>query len=137
MNLKLTRFLVNEYGAFGKLYDENDQEICVTLEHAYLGIMKGFSPKLPAGTYTCRLGPHKLEKMTTYFNTYEITNVPGHTNILFHVGNYNSDSEGCVLVGTVLFPDETSPTMIKQSSIAFTKLIALQDGADTFTLEVT
>ena len=41
----------------------------------------------------------------------EIPNVPGRTGILFHVGNYPKDTEGCILVGE--YSDE--PDYIKNS----------------------
>jgi hypothetical protein len=34
------------------------------------------------------------------YNTFEIVPVPGHSRLLFHVGNVEEDSLGCVLIGS-------------------------------------
>ncbi len=36
--------------------------------------------------------------------TYEVTGVEGHDNLLFHKGNTEADSEGCVLVAEAYDP---------------------------------
>lgn len=50
---------------------------------------------IPLGTYECKwtYSP-KFKKYT-----YEITNVPNRPGIRIHGGNYNTDTEGCVLLG--------------------------------------
>jgi hypothetical protein len=126
MNLKLKRFSFAENGIFGRLFDEQDNVIAVTLEHSYDNV-----PKIPVGLFVCKRGMHRLESMTEDFETFEITNVPGHSDILFHQGNYNKDSKGCILVGSTLGPD-----MICESRKAFEKLMQLQSGLNLFTLQV-
>lgn len=69
----------------------------VTLEHAYQN-PSGWQPIIPAGEYQCQRGTHQLTSSGP-FETYEVTGVAGHTGLLFHWGNANKDSEGCVLVG--------------------------------------
>jgi hypothetical protein len=132
MNLTLIRTDAREDGIFGTLEGPNGL-IAYTLEHAYPrgGI---FTPKLPAGIYTCVRGLHQLANMKAPFWTFEITGVPGHTNILIHIGNYNDDSEGCVLVGDTILKGPT--WMITDSRITFDKFMALQQGVDEFQLTV-
>ena len=48
---------------------------------------------IPAGYYTYRRWHSKKHP-----NTFEIL-VPGHTALLFHSGNSESDTEGCILLG--------------------------------------
>ena len=49
---------------------------------------------IPAGVYTCK------NIMSSRFGaTYEVTDVPGRSSILFHKGNFTKDTAGCVLVG--------------------------------------
>jgi hypothetical protein len=67
------------------------------LEHAY-DINGFYHPKLSPGIYTCRRGQHKL-KTGGYLLTYEICNVLRDSGILFHYGNLEQNSEGCILVG--------------------------------------
>lgn len=131
LTLKNDDFLAD--GIFGTLSDENNQTLCVTLQHAYDSANGdgSFLPKLPPGVYKCVRGQHQLASMHQPFTTFEITGVLGHTNILFHQGNYDKDSEGCVLLGVARSGD-----MILHSAIAFKQFMQLQDGIDFFTLTV-
>jgi hypothetical protein len=133
MNLKLTRNDSNANGIFGVLTDEANNQIAVTLEHSYdTGNGNGsYGPKTPPGVYVCKRSSHRLHNMDHDFTTFEVTNVPGHTNILVHWGNYNADSDGCILVG-----DERNGDMIMNSKVTFAKFMSLQDGVDQFTLTI-
>lgn len=136
MDLKLKRTDRREDGVFGQLLrQDTGQQIAVSLEHAYdSGHGDGsYTSKIPNGEYKCVRGMHKLHNMRQPFETFEITGVKGHINILFHVGNWNNDSEGCVLVGSGYGGD---PRMLYESRRAFKKLMDLQYGVDTFTLVV-
>lgn len=137
MDLILTRTDYREDGIFSVLTDENGKEIAITLEHAYPYDNQGdFAPKLQPGQYECVRGPHRLHGMTSDFETFEITGVVGHDNILFHAGNYNADSEGCVLVGMVICETDDGSWMITHSKNTFAALMALQQGVDSFNLTV-
>lgn len=116
----------NENGIFGILADENHIQIAVTLEHSY-----DSEPKLTNGSYMCVKGQHTLEHTPVPFQAFEITQVPLHTNILIHVGNYNKDSEGCVLIGKERVDD-----MITHSRDAFHEFMDSMAGVSTFTLVV-
>jgi hypothetical protein len=129
VNLKLTRNSYTPDGIFGTLTDENGNRVAMTLEHAY-PLLTTFEAKIPSGTYICVRGEHELHN-TVPFNTFEITGVAGHSNLLFHVGNFNRDSEGCVLIG-----EEKGLSMLVGSKRAFADFMTLQDGLQTFTLEV-
>src|SRR6266404_2420272 len=101
MKLTLERTDYLEHGIYGRLLNDKNDVICSTLEHAYdtnLSLMP-YAPKMHSGEYKCVRGQHRLASMNDSFTTFEITNVPDHTDILFHKGNYNKDSEGCVLLG--------------------------------------
>lgn len=135
MNLTLKRTDFREDGCFGILTrDDSGKQIAVTLEHSYdSGNGDGsYTAKLKPGVYTCVRGTHRLHDKKP-FETFEITGVKGHYGILFHVGNYNDDSEGCVLVGHY-FGGE--PRMISQSRMTFAAFMALQKGVKSFKLTV-
>lgn len=51
---------------------------------------------IPAGIYTCV--PYTSSK---HSDVYEVTDVPGRSYILFHSGNFESDTLGCILVGNI------------------------------------
>lgn len=137
MDLVLIRTQKRDDGVFGELYDAQMNQIAVTLEHAYdSGHGDGsYASKLPAGQYQCIRGEHRLHSSPIPFATFEITGVPGHSQILFHVGNYNKDSDGCVLLGK--YTQEANGTqMIGLSRSTFYKFMTLQSGVDKFTLIV-
>lgn len=126
MRFVLTRKDFTPDGIFSELTDDRGKLSLVTLEHSFDN-----KPKLYDGTFTCVRGIHQLDHGGP-FETFEITGVQGHTGILFHIGNYNKDSDGCVLLGM-----DRNDTMIEHSAIAFSKFIALTEGLQTFTLVVT
>lgn len=113
----------------------SDNVLAVTLEHAYL-IGEKWQPKLPIGTYQCVRGIHQLEGMKDPFETFEVTNVPGHSGVLFHVGNYNRDSSGCILLGLAMLKEDQGE-MISGSKIAFGGFMNLLAPLDSFQLIVT
>jgi len=140
MKLVLKRSGQNEAGVTGILSGFKDQStpqeaIAVTLEHAYNGEPK-YAPKLLPGTYTCIRGMHRLHGMTIDFETFEVTGVLGHSGILFHVGNYNEDSDGCILLGHTITHDANGRLMITDSKLTFQRFMALLVGLQSFELSV-
>lgn len=133
MDLILQRHQLKSTGIFGSLASA-DEIVAVTLEHAF---QNGdlWLPAIPEGVYTCQRGMHQLEGMKEPFETFEIMNVPGHTGILFHVGNYNRDSSGCVLLGSMIISDSAGD-MITGSSKTFQKFMQLQAPVEMFQLTV-
>lgn len=136
MNCSLTRKEFRQDGIFGEIHSEMGELVAVTLEHAY-PVLSTFMPKIPPGTYTCRRGMHRLHGMTEDFETFEITGILGHTNLLFHWGNFNKDSEGCVLIGDQVAQNGSSGSqMILNSRATFKKFMKLQEGVNEFQLVV-
>jgi len=138
MKLILRRRDYRVDGVFGELSDDEGKHLCFTLERSYadLNALEAISPKLPAGEYKCVKGMHRLSGMAEEFETFEVMNVPGHWGILFHVGNYNEDSEGCILVGEGLGRRYKNGVMLTNSKKAFAKLMALLKDVEQFTLLV-
>lgn len=137
MDLILTRKQFRADGIFSELRDEEGNLIAVTLEHAYQDDLPGFVPKIPNGKYLCKRGVHRLASKAHDFTTFEITGVPGCTGILFHVGNFNNDSEGCVLLGRSVETQiiEGNRQYISDSMVTFLKFLSLED-VDQFYLTV-
>lgn len=134
MKLFLNRNFFLEYGIFGELTCEEFPKFKLyTLEHSYKREDGTFYPKLGIGQYVCKLGEHRLKFMDHTFQTYEITGVLGHTGMLFHVGNYNKDSEGCVLLGSGI---DLHSKAIYGSKDGFSKFIDLLGNRTQFDLMV-
>lgn len=123
--MTLTRTRYSPAGIFGVLtWDE--VFLAVSLEHSYEG-----KPKLPLGDYTCVRGKHQLHGMTEPFTTFEVTGVLGHSGILFHCGNTQWDSEGCILVGSAQVGNQ-----ITESRKAFSEFMATVGKRASFPLTV-
>lgn len=90
--LTLKRLDENVSGTFGYLFGDNF--MCTTLERTWENNQREIS-RIPEGEYTCsRIISPKFGE------TFEVTQVPNRTNILFHRGNLFENSRGCILVGT-------------------------------------
>lgn len=130
--LTLKRDLFRDDGIFSTLLD-GDKVIAHTCEHSY-----DKKPKLFNGTFTCVRGPHRLHGMTADFSTFEIMGVTGHTGVLWHWGNFNKDSDGCVLLGEdmVIEKSPNGVAMVTNSKATFAKFMEMFVGVDQFELEV-
>ena len=91
-NLKLIRIAYIPDGTFGVLFDE-DTPFCLTLEREWNDNKRGESC-IPIGEYVC-----KRIQSPKFGDTFEILHVSKRSNILFHKGNIEDDSHGCILVG--------------------------------------
>ncbi len=129
MNFTLKRTEYTQDGVFGELTSDGTDKVFTTLEHAFERLDGPYRPKLNAGTHICTLGEHNLDH-SKGVQLYEINNVPGHSGILIHIGNYNHDSDGCVLIGTAL-----GNKCITGSLRALATFMGLQGGQE-FTLTV-
>jgi hypothetical protein len=68
--------------------------------------------------------------------TFEVEDVPDFMGqpvdgILIHIGNYNQDSIGCILLG-----EAQTDNMITNSKEAFTQFMSTLEGIDSFQLIV-
>lgn len=127
MNILLTRNKSLLYGIFGELKDEQNNILAVTLEHAFAQPDGSFAPAVPVGTYTCE----RRRSPKFGYDLFILLDVPGHTYIEMHIGNVNSDSDGCILLGTYL-----GTNCILDSRIAFNKFMSLQTGIDQFQMVI-
>lgn len=142
MKLTLSRFDIDADGACGNLHNEDRSFELFTIERTYptesdIYWQTGQAQfvKLPPGTYTCVRGPHQLANGPK-FETFEITGVPGRTGMLFHSGNFETDSEGCVLVGRKMKADSMGRRFVAESKLGFQDLMKHLEGLNEFTLEV-
>lgn len=116
MNLFLDRkYKLSKY-SIGKLY-VNGKYFCDTLEDTDRGLKSTMSPyeiqkikqkgitAIPTGTYEITLKTYSSKfgsrSQYSFCKGYlpRLLNVPGYDGILIHIGNYPSDTDGCILVG--------------------------------------
>lgn len=128
--LRRDRYTID--GVFGTLTDRDDNVIAITLEHSYPTVVGKFQAKVPSGDYVCR----RRYSPRFRYDVFEILDVPKCTYIEIHVGNYNRDSEGCVLLGRSVGMDPDGHQMIKNSRGAFSDFMNLQDNNDEFNITI-
>lgn len=122
----LTRKRIIPDGIVGILVGDNGFN-CATLERTWEGL-----PKVPGGNYICIRGLFRLEGQTSLQSYFQITNVPNHTDILFHPANYITDLNGCVGLGT----EGSNPNMICESRITFQSFMSSLQNTNSFELTV-
>lgn len=94
----------------------NGSLFCYTLEPSRDNPVHTGHPCIPAGAYSAIIShsPH------LNYDTPELQNVPGRSDIRIHIGNYPKDSLGCILVGGA----GNVPDFIGQSRLTFESLMA-------------
>ncbi len=79
-------------GTFGVLFDE-ETPFCLTLEREWKDNKRNVSC-IPKDNYLCEsIWSNK------FGSTYEVKEVKGRSHILFHKGNIEDDSHGCIILG--------------------------------------
>jgi hypothetical protein len=96
-NLLLIRDTFTDKSVTGKLYC-NGEFIAHTLELPWRDNEKSVSC-IPNGEYKCRVRLARESATRDYVHLL-VQDVPNRSYILFHRGNYPSDSRGCILTGT-------------------------------------
>lgn len=97
---------------------------------------------IPAGTYICRRTIYHRHNIPTF----EVCDVPDRSRILFHVGNTEEDTDGCILLGRHIgvlsvvdeeTGEERNKVGITDSRVAFRMFMDALEGVDEFQLEIT
>ena len=129
MNLSLVRVSAQEFGTFGVLRTDATVPFAVTLELPWRH-NEAWVSCIPPGHYTC-----KRVKSPKFGETFEITGVPGRSDILFHAGNTVADVKGCVAVAEEFGGTDLDP-IIANSKRGYGEFMAKQAGVNTFELEI-
>lgn len=133
MNFILQRFSDNRKSTLGILlkklaHGEAQKTIlqCYTLEDESREAKISGETRIPAGKYELLIQPADTPltlryraKYSWFKNHIEIKNVPGFKGIYIHIGNYDSNSDGCVLLGDSADNNSISEGMISNSTAAF------------------
>ena len=127
----IRRFPSTQDGSFGVLF-EGDIPFAATCEPEWRENQKGISC-IPPGMYRC-----KRVTSPRFGNTFEITGVESRAHVLFHWGNAEGDTEGCVLVAEK-FGSLNGKTAVLESRSAnegFNEFLKRTEGLDEFPLEI-
>lgn len=126
-DLKLLRSVKHDKGAFGVLVGRNGLPFGVSLERTF----ENAEPVIPAGIYLCR----KSRFERGGYDTFEITGVAGHSRLLFHKGNKETDSLGCVLVAEKFEYLDGEPVVL-ESQHGFDEFWRMYGDLSSFYLEI-
>lgn len=116
-------------GTFGILRI-NKKVFCCTLERKDMENTVNIS-SIPAQQYLCR----KTYSDKFNYTTFRVMNVPGRTGILFHHGNYEKDTEGCILLGRNI-GENNHGRMVADSFNTFNRFMNHMKNEDTFHLSI-
>lgn len=122
MKLELQRDLQTALGTTGRMFLDGAQ-FCVTLERP-ASRFGDAHPCIPAGDYRVVLyeSPHFGRSMPL------LRDVPGRTGIEIHWGNFVSDFQGCIGVGSARSTLRDGRPAIWNSRAAFDQLFAAIDA---------
>jgi hypothetical protein len=138
MELVLKRFSFTDDGVLGVLICGN-YPICMTLEEEWKNNQKNIS-SIPVGSYLCR-----RVNTPKHGDTFKVMDVPDRSDILFHSGNTEADTEGCILVGKefgyIRTRDDDSGIIESQISVirskeAFAYFMELMGDRETLALHI-
>jgi Family of unknown function (DUF5675) len=123
-------------GIFGTLTSDTGWQ-CVCLQHAYLQNDGTYTAKVSPGIYTCKL----RDSAHFGYKVYGLVDVPAFqgkpvSDIEIHRGNYNKDSEGCILLGEDIITSN-GQDMITKSEKTFDEFMELLGKSEEFTLHIT
>jgi hypothetical protein len=124
----LERTEVGPAGAFGRLLHLG-KEIAKTLERTYEDPGEPVV-KIPPGRHRTTI----TRFIRGQYTTYEV-HVYGHSRLLFHKGNFETDSDGCILLGESIGTLNGRPAVLN-SGEAFERFMQCAAGAPEFYLEV-
>lgn len=89
---------------------------------------------IPNGRYHCtRINNRVTNGGTKLETTFEVNDVKGRSGILFHVGNFAKDTQGCILLG-LGFDEMPGYPMITRSTDAFERFLKATAKTDGFAL---
>lgn len=126
MRIEVFRFLENEHETVSRILI-GGQFVCAGLEDQHNAPKVNGETRIPAGVYNIiprafggffaryqrRFDPRSHPFML------EIESVPGFTDILIHIGNFDTDTAGCLLVGMSFTQNGSGRWMLRDSQEAY------------------
>lgn len=123
MRMRIVRLEESAQGALGVMLIDS-VIFCFTLEPDRNERSKLY---IPRGVYHCQ-----RFRGTKWPNTFEIV-VPGHTAVLFHSGNVEADTLGCVLLGATVGKLRGNRAVLN-SGETFKNFLSLTENVNEFPL---
>lgn len=130
MDLTLLRLTKSDrIPTYGVLQREDEVPFALTIERPWLNNQRGVSC-IVAGSYVA-----KRHVSPKFGETFWLQEVPGRSEILFHKGNIDDDSHGCIIVGEQ-YNYVKGEDGVTASAEGFAEFMRLQEGVDEFWLTI-
>lgn len=134
LNYCLLRYSDNHESTLGLFYLRLPDGLMLqgyTLEDEHRAVKVAGETRIPAGRYELSIRQEltpataKYRKLYPWFQYHvEILNVPGFTNVYIHVGNKDTDTDGCVLLGDTANNNQISKGFTGESVHAYRRFYA-------------
>ena len=123
MKVELRRFYSGKDDSLGLLFIDGEF-VAFTIEDEDRALKVMHETRIPAGNYTLslRYSPKFSPRPTYGHEMITVNNVPGFTGILFHKGNTEADTSGCILVGNVVRFNPAGLSRIEESALAYDRI---------------
>ena len=143
MIVKLVRFSSQEDSTLGLLYIDGAFQ-CFTIEDEFREEKVHGETRIPEGIYELGIraegGFHERYKQRfrgVHKGMIEVLDVPNFQYILLHIGNWEDQTDGCILLGNSAKQNVTGSGMVLESKIAYLRVYpiimrALQKGKKVF-----
>jgi hypothetical protein len=131
MKLEVLRFSSHSDSTLGMLFDVTNQRefICFTLEDEHRDKKVINETRIPAGTYQLKLRPvggfherYKNKYGSMHKGMIHVQDVPGFEYILWHTGNNDDHTSGCLLLGDTSQQNITKAGFIGASTDAYKRV---------------
>ncbi len=122
--------------------------LCYVLEDTYRPVKIKHKTRIPANIYKLKLRTHgshflrysiKFPRLNHTRGMIEVMNVKNYTDILIHIGNFETDTSGCLLVGTD-YKEEDGEVKLINSTVAYKALYPIiadvLEAGEEVTLEI-
>lgn len=129
-------YLPDDSATFGRL--TVGDAVFYTLEPPWKGNQQRISC-IPEGVYTLRMRDSKIVSDTTggeFTRGWEVTGVLNRTFIMFHVGNWERNTDGCILVGSEFSWHAVHGPMVASSLVAFRRFMAVMAARDVWVMNI-
>jgi len=134
MKLEVLRFSSQNKSTLGMLFDITDgrEFLCFTLEDEHRDVKVMNETRIPSGTYKLKLrteGGFNDRYSKKYGSMHKgmihVQDVPGFEYILFHTGNTDENTGGCLLLGDTSQQNITKSGFIGSSVDAYKRVYPL------------
>ena len=135
MELEVLRFSSQGDSTLGMLFDITDNcrnFLCFTLEDEHRDVKVRSETRIPAGTYKLELrkvggfhGRYASKYGSMHKGMIHVQDVPGFEYILWHTGNNDKHTAGCLLLGDTSQQNITKEGFIGSSTVAYKRVYPL------------